>query len=71
MVIIPALMLISHQTDVHPMLDQCCASVVDAGPTLNQYWVEERAQVATTKSICDTLSPDGYRSPPGVRWAAI
>ena len=30
----------SRQTrDIEPLLDQCWASVVDGGPTLNQQWL--------------------------------
>ena len=32
---------LSQQTqDIDPMLDQCCATVYDAGSTLVQHWVD-------------------------------
>ena len=35
----------SQQTrDIDPMLDQCCATVYDAGPTLVQHWVMSRVR---------------------------
>ena len=36
---LPSIAVVSQQTgDIEPLFDQCWASVVDGGPTLNQQW---------------------------------